>query len=82
MLHYIWRRIGARGGLQKRTVQISKRRYSPKAARGMPTVHLPSGTRRQGTASLRIMPFQHMTCHPEYKPAPPSQTPRGRNTKL
>ena len=29
----------------------------PKAARGMPTMHLPSGTCRQGAASLCIMPF-------------------------
>ena len=54
----------------------------PKAARGMPTMHLPSGTCRQGAASLCIMPFQHRTCHPEHKLALPLQTARGRNTKL
>ena len=54
----------------------------PKAARGMPTMHLPSGTHGIGTALLCIMPFQHMTCHPEYKMAPPLQTHLGHNTKL
>ena len=31
MLHHIWQCIGARVDLQKHTVQISKRRYSPKS---------------------------------------------------
>ena len=54
----------------------------PKAARGMPAAHLPSGTCGQGTASLRIRPFQQITSHPETKPAPPLQTTRGNSTKL
>ena len=54
----------------------------PKAARGMPTMHLPSGTHGQGAASLCVMPFQHMTCHPEHKAAPPLQPHLGHNTNL